>query len=89
MVLLLQKEALDTHEQVERYQGLWGTEFPVKSGSLKYKYNKLADKYDSNLLVKVCTLHLDCLNFRVYVELLRSYLSDSPRQSLPQILEPR
>ena len=52
-MLLLQKEALETHDQVERYQGLWGTEFPVKSGSLKYKYNKLADRYDSDLLVQV------------------------------------
>lgn len=52
-MFLLQKEALETHDQVERYQGLWGTEFPVKSGSLKYKYNKLADRYDSDLLVQV------------------------------------
>ena len=51
--LQFQRDALDTSDQVERYVGLWGTEVPVKSGSLKYKYNRLADSYDSSLLVKV------------------------------------
>lgn len=48
-----QKEALDAAGQIDRYEGMWGVTVPIRSGSVKYEYNKIADFFDTSVVDKV------------------------------------
>lgn len=67
--IVLKSGALQSAEAIERYQSAWGAEYPVKSGSVKYQYNKLFDSH--NLLQdKVETAQLfNILNLNIITNL--------------------